>query len=229
MVGFLELRWPLLGSKAQNKSKNWEEDYINYASSQKKVARYLKRLSCFTFDKSEEQNYILDLFCGTGENTQALKSLNCQNVTQMDLSYNLLQHGLAGQRVCANALQLPVKDEVYDKVVVQGGFHHLEGLEAFRHCLQEISRVLKKGCQLLFCESYLTRRLSCVLWALETPLVYLHPQAPAVRRMVRMEGETYRHWLEHWNSYKKIVQELFEIEKEQHSWNTIFMSCRKIL
>jgi demethylmenaquinone methyltransferase/2-methoxy-6-polyprenyl-1,4-benzoquinol methylase len=97
------------------------------------------------------ESVVLDLCCGTGDMTAALlarRPAQAEPVAAIDFSHNMIERGrqkLAGQNVVfveADALNLPIRDQVLDLVVSAFGFRNLADYDAG---LREIRRVLKPG------------------------------------------------------------------------------------
>jgi demethylmenaquinone methyltransferase/2-methoxy-6-polyprenyl-1,4-benzoquinol methylase len=94
----------------------------------------------------------LDLACGTGDLTAALRRVTSGRVVGMDFCHPMLVIGL---KKCfksdppadislaeADALQLPVRDSSFDAVSIAFG---LRNLEDYREGLREMNRVLRPG------------------------------------------------------------------------------------
>lgn len=93
----------------------------------------------------------LDLACGTGDLTVALRAATTGRVAGMDFCHPMLVVGMRksihlGPRSFslseADALCLPLRDESFDAVAIAFGFRNLENYEAG---LREMFRVLRKG------------------------------------------------------------------------------------
>jgi len=94
------------------------------------------------------EHRVLDLCCGTGD--LALEIAKISPVTGCDFTWNMLtraraKSASAGRPValaCADALDLPFADEVFDRVTIAFGIRNLESMSAG---LAEVRRVLKPG------------------------------------------------------------------------------------
>jgi demethylmenaquinone methyltransferase/2-methoxy-6-polyprenyl-1,4-benzoquinol methylase len=94
----------------------------------------------------------LDLACGTGDLTAALRRVTSGRVVGMDFCHPMLVIGLEKcfksdppaeiSLAEADALQLPVRDNSFDAVSIAFG---LRNLEDYREGLREMSRVLRPG------------------------------------------------------------------------------------
>ena len=91
---------------------------------------------------------ILDLGCGSGEDSPALTEAGNQAVG-LDISEALLQmarshEGLAGRVVRGDLRALPFADATFDGVWADGSLHHV-AKQMLEGVLSEVRRVLRKG------------------------------------------------------------------------------------
>jgi ubiquinone/menaquinone biosynthesis C-methylase UbiE len=88
------------------------------------------------------RDHILDVACGSGLVARVLTEKGLPRPVGLDISIELLQLAPAGSLVCADAMNLPMKDELYDIVLCS------LGIQMFRDpdvALKEMHRVLKEN------------------------------------------------------------------------------------
>jgi ubiquinone/menaquinone biosynthesis C-methylase UbiE len=88
------------------------------------------------------RDHILDVACGSGLVARVLTEKGLPRPVGLDISMELMQLAPPGPLVCADAMNLPMKDEVYDVVLCS------LGIQMFRDpdtALKEMHRVLKEG------------------------------------------------------------------------------------
>ncbi|HEY7819175.1 MAG TPA: class I SAM-dependent methyltransferase, partial [Vicinamibacteria bacterium] len=94
------------------------------------------------------EHRVLDLCCGTGD--LALEIARWSSCTACDFTWNMLTRARAKSRsagrpvslACADALELPFRDDLFDRATIAFGIRNLESMTAG---LSEIRRVLKPG------------------------------------------------------------------------------------
>lgn len=119
--------------------------------------RYLKEYSLiyqnFLFEKMlaliEKKGLILDNGCGVGN---IVKFLNTENVIGFDISKGMLKHAKNRMNIVVNgdSQRLPFKDGIFDVIICRSLLHHLPEP---RKGIFEMSRVLKKGGEIVFLET----------------------------------------------------------------------------
>lgn len=82
---------------------------------------------------------MLDLGCGNGYFTHYFNKIS--TVTAVDYSPSMLEINPCGNKICADANQLPFKDQVFDMTFCANMFHHMTDHATV---LAEIRRVTKK-------------------------------------------------------------------------------------
>ncbi len=103
-----------------------------------------------------EYNNAIDIGCGSGRFTLALKKLGCQNVTGVDYGDQGLK--IAKQTMQelnisnvtfkkTNVLELPFENESFDFIYCNGVLHHTENMEL---ATKEMIRIAKKGALIWF-------------------------------------------------------------------------------
>jgi demethylmenaquinone methyltransferase / 2-methoxy-6-polyprenyl-1,4-benzoquinol methylase len=126
-------------------------DLLNHLLSAKIDRLWWRRTArIFTGILSRPHAQVLDLCCGTGDMTFALRRESAEaQITGADFSHAMLQlastksTGICGVRwIEADALQLPFPDQSFDLVTSAFGFRNLADYDAG---LSEIYRVLRPG------------------------------------------------------------------------------------
>jgi tRNA (uracil-5-)-methyltransferase TRM9 len=127
-------------SNGNNKIEEVKESY-------NRLAREFNVTRVFTWnwtdnfiEKLEKNALVLDIGCGNGRN-MIYKSVK---IFGLDISINQLsQKKIKDNLVCANMINLPYKNNVFDHIICIATFHHLPTEESRLRALEEIKRVLK--------------------------------------------------------------------------------------
>jgi ubiquinone/menaquinone biosynthesis C-methylase UbiE len=92
----------------------------------------------------KKHDLVLDLFCGKCETGHGLKRMGYDRVICGDHSIRLLKTKRTGlvTRVCLDALNLPVKEQSVDVVIIQGGLHHLQSTQQILSCLNGLKKIV---------------------------------------------------------------------------------------
>lgn len=89
---------------------------------------------------------ILDVGSGEGCLEQEYKEiLENTFVVGIDVSYEALKLSKARYRIVADASTLPLKDDIFDKVLSRETLEHMDTIHIVKKTLSEMNRVLKKG------------------------------------------------------------------------------------
>ena len=103
-------------------------------------------------EKIPSSDLVLDLGSGNGRHTKLL-SKQSRGTIGLDISFNILKLSLMKELegisrdinlVNSDAIKLPFKDNVFDKLISIAVIHHLETDDNRREVLSEIFRILKK-------------------------------------------------------------------------------------
>jgi demethylmenaquinone methyltransferase/2-methoxy-6-polyprenyl-1,4-benzoquinol methylase len=140
------------------------------------------------------EHRVLDLCCGTGD--LALEIARESSCTACDFTWNMLtrarkKSAAAGRPIalaCADALELPFGDDLFDRATIAFGIRNLESMSAG---LAEIRRVLKPGGRLAILEFSQPNRG----WLKLPYRIYLGWLLPAVGGLLS-RGEAYRYLAE---------------------------------
>ena len=102
---------------------------------------------------------VIDLACGTGEQSIAFARAGC-SVVGVDLSEEMLQRarqkteeGMDVEFICQDASSLPYKDASFDVATISLGLHDMPDKMAVK-VLQEMSRVTKPGGKIIIVEHH---------------------------------------------------------------------------
>src|SRR6185436_11411019 len=107
---------------------------------------------------------IAELFCGRGSGLQALSRLGFANLTGIDLSPRLIaQYQGPARCIVADCRQVPLPEQSFDAIIIQGGLHHLFQLpDDLELTLREARRLLRNQGRIVIVEPWLTPFLSIV-------------------------------------------------------------------
>lgn len=207
-------------------NQDWENAYLEYESSEDKIKKFKNRLKTLPLKKNIST--VLDVFCGSGENTVALNSLGFQNIIQLDLSRSLLAAKHVVSPVCADACNIPLSNGSIDLVLIQGGLHHLPSFEHYEFCIAEIHRIMKSEAEFYFMEPFLTIRMKLFLAGIQTPFANIFKTTRAIKIMVDKERKEYFYWLNNWDKFKELLIEFFVIHYSKKNWHMISCGMKKI-
>ncbi|MDX1570444.1 MAG: class I SAM-dependent methyltransferase [Xanthomonadales bacterium] len=177
----------------------WEAAYLRFETPEEERAKFrgrLRRLGAEDWPRSER---IADLFCGRGNGLNALTSFGFENLTGIDLSGHLLaQYDGPAATLQADCRETGLPDESFDRVIIQGGLHHLVELpDDLDRTLAEIHRLLAPGGHLVIVEPWLTPFLRFVHFVMVQPLARkAWDKLDALAAMTEEEATTYYQWLE---------------------------------
>ncbi|MCG8651100.1 MAG: methyltransferase domain-containing protein, partial [Pirellulales bacterium] len=151
----------------------WEEAYRRFESAEQEINKFVRRLRAFGLDKAPQDATVVELFCGRGAGLVALQRLGFSNLCGVDLSETLLrQYRGPATLHLADCRKLPLDDQSFDAVIVQGGLHHLPSLPGdLTDVLLEVKRILKPDGMFYVVEPWLTPFLRLVHAVVKQPLV----------------------------------------------------------
>ncbi len=167
----------------------WEDACIK---TRRSIFLRKRRLLKFQIQKTDR---VLDLACGDGLDISILEKIGIKNIVGIDISGFLLTRARKLNKGIkfykAHSEKLPFQSEIFDVVLVDSFFHHLE---KFDKTLREIKRVLVNGGSLCFIEPHrsFARRLFDKISSLK-----LTQCVPFIKnRQVAYLGE--KKGMEHW-------------------------------
>lgn len=138
---------------------------------------------------------ILDLFCGTGCMSEALKELGYNNTVGLDLSISLLSKNRASKKlIYGNAIKTKFPDNTFHAIFIQGGLHHIPGRKNVKRVLFECHRILKKNGLLFITEPFQDLFLRAVHFILAIS-PWLPKKLASLKTMIQDEKKTYFSWL----------------------------------
>ena len=186
------------------------------------IAKDFAKTRIFTWTWTDEfmeniQKYstILDIGCGNGRN------LCYKNMIMygLDLSVEQLKNFSLenNNRIQANMISIPFRDNSFDNIIAVASFHHLRTLLERRQCLLEMNRVLTTGGKILLS-----------VWSINQP--------KKTKRTFNEYGDTIVYWKNIPRYYyifqleeiTQLLQEYFFIEN--YKWNCgneIFILIKK--
>lgn len=176
----------------------WERAYLRFETPDEEEGKFVRRflsLGAVTWDR---EALILDLFCGRGGATRALRRLGFRRLVGFDLSAKVQSANTNADRSIADCRALPVASHCADIAIVQGGLHHLPVLATdLPATLTEIARVLRPGGLFVVVEPWRTPFLDVIHWACKIPMVRkILPRIDALGTMIDHERNIYDAWLE---------------------------------
>jgi SAM-dependent methyltransferase len=192
----------------------WEAAYLRFETPEEEVRKFLRRLERLGAAEWSRDWVILDLFCGRGSGAEALRRLGFTRVYGIDLSERLLRnHRQPNSTIVGDCTDLPVRSELADVAIVQGGLHHLLALpHDLARALQEIHRSLRPGALLVVVEPWRTPFLNVVHFLCGVRLVRrLSPKLDALATMIEHERSTYEQWLRSSASITELLAERFAV------------------
>lgn len=90
---------------------------------------------------------VLDLACGSGRYSRALRESGAEEVIALDFCMPMLRQVSGSHRVCASMMQLPFPADTFDAVVSGLALGHATGVDPW---VAEVARVLRVGGTLLY-------------------------------------------------------------------------------
>jgi SAM-dependent methyltransferase len=124
----------------------WENSFVRLYGARGAIAKNISRIKRGGLLKHITKNdLILDLFCGKCETGHGLRRLGFSRVVCGDYSAGLLRTATNAPvaKVCLDALNLPIKGGSFSCVIIQGGLHHLRGVDEITACLRAVENLLR--------------------------------------------------------------------------------------
>lgn len=202
----------------------WEAAYKRFETPEEEIAKFTKRLTRFGFPSLDKKLRIAEIFCGRGGGLVALERMGFENVEGVDLSDTLLKEyrGPATLHL-ADCLDLPLEEDGYDIVIVQGGLHHLPNLpEDLDRSLEGVRRVLKPDGRFFVIEPWRTPFLTFVHLVVEQPIMRkIYAKGDALAAMTDRERVTYEQWLGAPDLILETFAKHFRAESIQRRWGKL--------
>ena len=198
----------------------WEAAYRRFETPEEEVQKFLKRFGWMNLSSLPRQANIAEIFCGRGNGLVALSRLGFQRIQGFDLSEELLRQYSGPARLhLADCRSLPVPDQTFDAIVVQGGLHHLPTLpDDLANVTAEVRRVLKPEGRFYVVEPWMTPFLAVVNQIVRIPIVRrCWGKADALAEMNYRERKTFNRWLSLPASILKTLEASFETERRSIS------------
>ena len=202
----------------------WEAAYKRFETPEEEIQKFTKRLTRFGFDTVDRSARIAEIFCGRGGGLVALDRMGFANVEGVDLSDTLLEEyrGPATMHL-ADCLDLPLENNAYDAVIVQGGLHHLPKLPSdLEKALAGVHRILKPSGRFYVIEPWRTPFLTFVHLVVEQPIMRkLYAKGDALAAMTDRERVTYEQWLGQPRPILDVFEKHFESESLETRWGKL--------
>ena len=202
----------------------WEAAYKRSETPEQEIAKFMARLKRFGFAELNREARIVEIFCGRGNGLVALQRMGFQNVEGVDLSDSLLEEyrGPATLHL-ADCLDLPLDEDGYDVVIVQGGLHHLPQMPTdLDRCLGCVRRILKPTGKFYVIEPWSTPFLTLAHTVTEWPIMRkVYAKGDALAIMTERERVTYEQWLGSTRQIQDAFQRHFEIQQWKASWGKL--------
>jgi SAM-dependent methyltransferase len=190
----------------------WENAYLRFETPEEEIAKFTRRLRRIGAHHWTRDARVVELFCGRGNGMVALERMGFTNVAGVDLSESLLRQYRGSARCyLSDCRALPFPDASQDRLIVQGGLHHLPSLpDDLRAVLGEARRVLVPGGLLVAVEPWQTPYLRLFLLAGKIrPLRRAWPRLDAAATMTEHELSTYTNWLSRPDEILALLREHF--------------------
>jgi SAM-dependent methyltransferase len=212
---------------ASSSARDWEEAYLRFETPEEEIRKFMRRLRAMGVADWPRDWVILDLFCGRGGGSEALRRLGFSNVHGIDLSERLLQAS-SGSRVVGDCMQLPVGNAVADVAIVQGGLHHLPNLpEDLAMVLRNVKSALRPGGLFVMVEPWRTPFLDAVHMIAQLKFVRrLSRKIDALSTMIEHEQRTYEAWLAAPAEILATIRAVLAEVQYRRRWGKIHLSAR---
>lgn len=199
---------------------DWERAYLAFEGPERARAKLHRRMRRFGAGGWPRDWRVVELFCGPGLGLRVLGELGFRRIEGVDRSLGLLRRAAAvagpARLVAADCRSLPFPDASRDLLVVHGGLHHLEDLEALERVLDEAVRVLRPGGRLCAVEPWDTPFLRLVHWlSRQGWMRRLSPTFDAFQWMYEEEASTYDRWLAAPEAVRARLHARFAPERER--------------
>ncbi|TWT87975.1 class I SAM-dependent methyltransferase [Stieleria varia] len=210
----------------------WEAAYKRFETPEEEIQKFKSRLTRFGFPSLPKDSRIAEIFCGRGGGLVALEQMGFTHVEGVDLSDTLLAEyrGPATLHL-ADCLDLPLEENAYDIVIVQGGLHHLPKIpDDLEKCLAGVRSILKpdEG-RFYIIEPWRTPFLTFVHLVVEQPLMRrIYAKGDALAAMTDRERVTYEQWLAAPDVILRSLSKYFQAESIERRWGKLAYIGRPI-
>ncbi len=202
----------------------WEAAYKRFETPEEEIAKFTKRLKRFGFEAMDRDARIAEIFCGRGNGIVALQRLGFRRIEGVDLSDSLLEEYRGPARLhLADCLDLPLEENAYDVVIVQGGLHHLPDMPRdLDRCLAGVNRILRPDGRFFCIEPWKTPFLTFAHFVTELSVMRkLYAKGDALAVMTERERVTYEQWLGMPGPIRQTFDRHFQIRQWETSWGKL--------
>jgi SAM-dependent methyltransferase len=209
----------------------WEAAYVRFETPEEEIRKFVKRLNAAGAATWPRDIEIVELFSGRCNGLRGLQALGFTRFEGMDLSPALLaRYDGPAKCIVGDCRSLPFANASKDRVIIQGGLHHLPGFpDDVDKVLGEVRRVLRPDGRVMIVEPWPTAFLSLVHVACRNPLARkLYPKLDALATMIHHERRTYEQWLGNSSMVLELLKRHFVPERLVMAWGKIFFYGRPI-
>tara|TARA_R110002095_G_scaffold64689_1_gene54470 strand:- start:8897 stop:9601 length:705 start_codon:yes stop_codon:yes gene_type:complete len=209
----------------------WEAAYRRFETPGEEMKKFLKRFQKLGVDQWDQNQSVVELFCGQGTGLHVLEKMGFHAIEGVDLSPHLLeQYQGSAQLYVADCRDLKFEDHSRDLLIVQGGLHHLPDLPAdLDQTLSEMKRVLRPGGHVVIVEPWRTPFLRFVHTVSEIKLFRkLWSKLDAFAIMTEQEITTYEQWLSQPEEILTLLNRYFHKEQQIVAYGKLMYVGRKI-
>lgn len=211
-------------------NETWEQAYLRFETPEEERHKFHKRFQKLGVTAWPRNASVLEIFCGRGNGLVALEELGFTNLEGADLSQPLLEQytGPAKCYVC-DCRKLPFPQDSHDRVICQGGVHHLPNLpDDLDQTFAEVARILKPDGLFALVEPWRTPFLTFVHAVSEFPPTRrLWGKLDALAVMTQHEHTTYYNWLGQPDMITRLLDKHFHTVQKKISWGKLMYVGRK--
>ena len=204
----------------------WEAAYLRFETPEQEVAKFRARLQRLGAGGWPREWLILDLFCGRGSGSEALRRMGFERIYGVDMSERLLQeHRDRRSTAVGDCARLPIATGIADVAIVQGGLHHLPRIpDDLARTLEEVRRALRPGGLFVMVEPWRTPFLDAVhLLSRSRIMRRFWGKMDALATMIEHERVTYEQWLSAPEAILTSIARSFRVVRREERWGKLYL------